>query len=278
MIPKIIHFCWFGGNPLPELAQKCIASWRKYLPDYEIWQWSERPLHENETLRYENENNLFDRVMEFDVEMIPYTAEAYRQKKYAFVSDYARFWILYQHGGLYFDTDVEIIRPLDDIIAKGPFMGFELDSDGENSPLKYAPKYAYSVNLGLGFGVMRSHPFMKMMLDIYNNLSFKIPDGSPYYKTIVSYTTLALIEFGLVNKKGIQELEDLTIYPSEYFAPINVITGRLHTTKNTRTIHHYMASWDEKKRKTVKDYLRHYMPEIVLLLMNKYKRNKYRIQ
>ena len=277
MIPKIIHFCWFGGNPLPELAQKCIASWRKYLPDYEIWQWSERPLHENETLRYENENNLFDRVMEFDVEMIPYTAEAYRQKKYAFVSDYARFWILYHYGGLYFDTDVEIIRPMDDIIEKGAFMGFELDPDGENSPLKYAPKYAFSVALGLGFGVERENRIMKRLLEFYKSLSFEIKELTPYTKTIVAYTTEVLQEFGLQNIKGIQEVCGITIYPSEYFAPINVVTGRLHVTENTRTIHRYMASWDEKKGKSVKDYLRHYMPEPVLMLLNKYKRNKYKL-
>lgn len=106
MIPKIIHYCWFGRNPLPELAQKCIASWKKYLPDYEIKEW--------------NEDN-------FDVNIIPYTAEAYAQKKYAFVSDYARFWILHKYGGIYFDTDVEVIRPIDDIIARGNFMGFETD-------------------------------------------------------------------------------------------------------------------------------------------------------
>ena len=106
MIPKIIHYCWFGRNPLPELAQKCIASWKKYLPDYEIKEW--------------NEDN-------FDVNIIPYTAEAYAMKKYAFVSDYARFWILYRYGGIYFDTDVEVIRPIDDIIAKGNFMGYETD-------------------------------------------------------------------------------------------------------------------------------------------------------
>lgn len=106
MIPKIIHYCWFGRGPLPELAQKCIASWKKYLPDYEIKEW--------------NEDN-------FDVNIIPYTAEAYKAKKYAFVSDYARFWILYQYGGIYFDTDVEVIRPMDDIIERGNFMGFETD-------------------------------------------------------------------------------------------------------------------------------------------------------
>ena len=102
MIPKIIHYCWFGHNPLPESAKKCIESWKKYLPGYEIKEW--------------NESN-------FNVNAIPYTEEAYRLKKYAFVSDYARFWILYHYGGLYFDTDVEVIKRMDDIIERGAFMG-----------------------------------------------------------------------------------------------------------------------------------------------------------
>ena len=111
MIPKIIHYCWFGRNPLPPLAEKCIASWREFLPDYEIKEW--------------NEDN-------FDVNIIPYTADAYNAKKYAFVSDYARFWILYKYGGLYFDTDVEVIKSMDDIVERGPFMGCERYAD--NSP------------------------------------------------------------------------------------------------------------------------------------------------
>jgi len=104
MIPKVIHYCWFGRNSLPPLAVKCLESWKRFFPDYEIKEW--------------NEDN-------FDVNIISYTAEAYRVKKYAFVSDYARFWILYHYGGLYFDTDVEVIKSMDDIIAKGSFMGCE---------------------------------------------------------------------------------------------------------------------------------------------------------
>ena len=104
VIPKIIHYCWFGGKPLPEEAKKCIDSWKKYLPDYEIKEW--------------NESN-------FDINSIAYTAEAYEARKYAFVSDYARYKILYEHGGIYFDTDVEVIAPMDDLLAKGPFMGQE---------------------------------------------------------------------------------------------------------------------------------------------------------
>ena len=205
MIPKKIHYVWFGKGEMNERTKKCIESWKKYLPDYEIKEW--------------NEDN-------FDVNIIPYTAEAYKQKKYAFVSDYARFWILYQYGGIYFDTDVEVIRPMDDIIARGNFMGFEQDPDGENTPGKYAPRYCFDIALGLGFGISKEHLFMLKMLNYYNNLEFNGSDMSPWLKTIVAYTTEVLMEDGLQNVRGIQQVGDITIYPHEYFAPINVITGR----------------------------------------------------
>ena len=137
MIPKVIHYCWFGGNPLPEFAIKCIDSWRKYMPDYEIKEW--------------NESN-------FDVNIIPYTKEAYEAKKYAFVSDYARFWILYHYGGVYFDTDVEVIRPLDEIIERGAFMGCEIDGQD--------PHYGdIAVNPGLGLAVKAGHQVYKAILE-----------------------------------------------------------------------------------------------------------------
>ena len=200
MIPKIIHYCWFGRNPLPPLALECIASWRKFFPDYEIWQWGE---DDNES---GNENRLFDKKMAFDVNTIPYTTEAYAQKKYAFVSDYARFWILYKYGGIYFDTDVEVIKPMDDIISQGAFMGFEVDPDGENSPDKYAPRYAFAVNPGLGFGMEKEHPFLKRMLDKYAAMEYKLPQF-PWGKTIVAYTTEELCELGLKNMQGIQNVQ-----------------------------------------------------------------------
>lgn len=288
MIPKIIHYCWFGGNPLPELAQRCIASWRKYLPDYEIWEWTEdgnsltpKPSPKGEGSRNqketENDNDLFDRRMTFDVNIIPYTAEAYKQKKYAFVSDYARFWIMYKYGGIYFDTDVEVIRPMDDIISRGNFMGFELDPDEENSPGKYAPRYCFAVALGLGFGMMKNHPFIKKMMNMYEVMEFVIPT-LPWGKTIVAYTTEKLMEEGLLNKKGIQQVDDIIVYPHDFFAPINVISGKLHITKNTYTIHWYMGSWDDKKQKSLKDRVRNLIPEWVFFLNNRIKRRMYRIK
>lgn len=257
MIPKIIHYCWFGGKPLPELALRCIESWRKYLPDYEIRQW--------------NEEN-------FDVNMIPFTAEAYRQRKFAFVSDYARFWILYKCGGVYFDTDVEVIRPMDDIIERGCFIGFEVDPDGENSPGMYAPRYSFGVNPGLGTGFSIKHPFLQKMIKLYSSLTFQETTMTPWLKTVVAYTTEALMNEGLKNIKGIQQVGDIIVYPREYFAPINVISGKLHIGISTYTIHHYMGTWNGDKNKTLKKKMRMILPEWVFLWNNRIKRRKYRIR
>lgn len=241
-IPKIIHYCWFGRNPLPPLAIKCIESWKKYLPDYEIKEW--------------NEDN-------FDVNIIPYTAEAYKAKKYAFVSDYARFWILYKYGGLYFDTDVEVIRPMDEIIQRGAFMGFEMDSKDNKCG---------TVNPGLGLGTLPKTNLYAELLKMYDGVHFIIGDGSLNQKTIVEYTTEVLISKGLEIKRGIQFVEGVFIYPSEYFCPRDIVTKRMHITDNTRTIHHYAGSWcDYKKKYSLKNRIRSLLPEIFLLWYNKMK-------
>lgn len=213
MIPKVIHYCWFGRNPLPESAQKCIASWRKFFPNYEIKEW--------------NEDN-------FDVNSIQYTYEAYEAKKYAFVSDYARFWILYNYGGLYFDTDVEVIKPMDDIIERGAFMGIEVLAQNGGGP-QVAPGLGLGVNPGLGL--------YKVLLEKYSTLRFKNEDGSLNQKTIVTYNTEVLQEFGLRPTNEIQEVAGVWIYPADYFNPLDSLTGKLKLTDNTRSIHWYMNSW-----------------------------------
>lgn len=228
MIPKTIHYCWFGRKELPPLAKRCIESWKKYLPDYEIREW--------------NEDN-------FDVNAIKYTAEAYKAKKYAFVSDYARFWILYHHGGVYFDIDVEVIRPLDDIVAKGNFMGCEnIHKDGA-SPM------SMNVAPGLGLGVEPHHHLFQEIMETYKTLSFVNPDGSYNCKTIVAYTTELLCRHGLQNTDEIQYCADFWIYPKDYFAPINVIDGKLNITSNTRTIHHYAQTWVSPFHRTMRNIL-----------------------
>lgn len=249
MIPKIIHYCWFGRNPLPELAQKCIASWKKYLPDYEIKEW--------------NEDN-------FDVNIIPYTAEAYAMKKYAFVSDYARFWILHKYGGIYFDTDVEVIRPIDDIIARGNFMGFETDPNPAKGDASNA-----SVNPGLGLGVAPGLGLIKKMLDYYEDKHFICEANMRNQITVVHICTKVLTENGLQNVEGIQKVDDdIYIYPAEYFCPINVTTGRIHVEKKTRTIHHYAGTWVDKKF-SLKELVKRILPEAwVQSLINWKNRNK----
>lgn len=225
MIPKVIHYCWFGRNPLPQLAVKCIESWKKYLPEYEIKEW--------------NEDN-------FDVNMIPYTREAYEAKKYAFVSDYARFWILYNYGGLYFDTDVEVIKPMDDIIARGPFMGCEKDASDTS---------VASVNPGLGLGVTPGLGLYKELLDLYATLHFKNEDGSLNLKTIVEYTTEMLCNYGLKQINDIQECAGVWVYPKEYFCPISHVHN-IDVTNNTYTIHHYAGTWLPRRKRIKKGIIK----------------------
>ena len=235
MIPKIINYCWFGRNPLPELAQKCIASWRKYLPDYEIKEW--------------NEDN-------FDVNIIPYTSEAYQAKKYAFVSDYARFWILYKFGGIYFDTDVEVIKPMDYIISQGPFMGCEKESGKGVNSLRVAP--------GLGLGMDSGNTILNELLSLYSSIHFTNPDGTFNQKTIVSYTTDILIKNGLKDTSEIQCVAGIYIYPKEYLCPKDYITGKLKITDYTVAIHHYGATWIDFKQKLYFFVSRHISPNLAV--------------
>ncbi|MDR1565629.1 MAG: glycosyl transferase [Oscillospiraceae bacterium] len=219
MIPKKIHYCWFGGKPLPKSAQKCINSWARLMPDYEIIQW--------------NESN-------FDTAMIPYIKDAYAAKNYAYVSDFARFYILYEQGGVYFDTDVELLRSLEGILAKGGFMACELDG-GTPSGIAVAP--------GLGIASEPHSPIYKEIMDLYGGLSFLAPDGSLNNMAVVGNTTNTLKQHGLKDIKGIQEVEGITVYPAEYFNPLEDSTGILRKTANTYAIHWYSKTWIEPKRR-----------------------------
>ena len=223
MIPKKIHYCWFGRNPLPAKAVKCIESWKKYLPKYEIIEW--------------NEDN-------FDVNEIPYTAEAYVAKKYAFVSDYARFKVLYEQGGLYFDTDVEVIAPMDDVIAAGPFMGFELNPDSNS---KQYPCGA--VAAGLGLGATPGMPLYKDILEYYSKTKFTTGLKSV---TVVYHVSELLRAHGLQPIQGIQHVAGISIYPADWFNPFDDGTGRVYRTENTRTIHWYSETWmDDRIRRRI---------------------------
>lgn len=219
MIPKIIHYCWFGHNPLPSSAIKCINSWKTFFPDYEIKEW--------------NEDN-------FDVNIIPYTQEAYEAKKYAFVSDYARFWILYKYGGLYFDTDVEVIKPMDDIVAQGPFMGFEKPNENiKGSIAMPAP--------GLGLLAEQGQPIYKEILNYYDGIHYCDENGVMLPGTVVQHVTKVLEKYGLKTNNEIQVIGGITIYPSDVFCPMDSTTGIIDIKPNTVSIHHYTCSWMDQK-------------------------------
>ncbi|QEK09178.1 glycosyl transferase [Treponema phagedenis] len=217
MIPKIIHYCWFGGHPLPPLGEKCIASWKKFCPDYEIKEW--------------NETN-------YDVHKIPYISQAYDAKKYAFVSDYARFDILYEYGGIYFDTDVEVIRPIDELVHKGAFAGIELPG---------------RIAAGLGLAAKHHDPIYAEILESYRCSNFIKPNGEFDLTTVVTRVTDILKKYGFSDENQIQTVAGITIYPIDFFCPKNYGTEEIIITKNTYSIHHYSASWCSDNLKRLAD-------------------------
>ncbi len=213
MIPRIIHYCWFGGNPLPQSAQRCIASWRKFMPDCEIREW--------------NEQN-------FDVNAHPYTRAAYAAGKYAFVSDFARYKILEKWGGIYFDTDVEMVASIDDLIMLGAFMGLE---DAQPP----------TVSSGLVMAVEAHHPITQEMLDFYDAQVKEDTTAMLNTGIVVSGMTEIFIRHGFVRENRYQEVAGISLYPSEYFDPMDNATGRIKQTPNTRTIHRYDRTWSAQK-------------------------------
>ena len=206
MIPKFIHYCWFGGNPLPEDAKKCLASWKKHCPEYEIIEW--------------NESN-------FDVNSNCYIKEAYEAKKYAFVTDYVRLFVMYEYGGIYMDTDVELVKNLDDFLKNHAFSGFE----SSNS---------------IPTGIMASEKHFKLFGDLlkyYENKHFLNDDGS--YDTTTNTVTITQMckKYGLVLNNKYQVIDGFALYPNDYFCPLENETGVLKKTENTVAIHWFAKTW-----------------------------------
>ncbi|MDR1753718.1 MAG: glycosyl transferase [Eubacterium sp.] len=206
-IPKIIHYCWFGGNPIPEKYKRYMESWKKFCPGYDIMEWNER---------------------NYDIMQNKYICEAYKSKKWGFVTDFVRLDVVYQNGGIYFDTDVELIKPLDTLLSNKAFMGFE---DGEH------------VNTGLGFGAEKNLGIIRELRDHYLNIKFLNEDGTYNLTVCPVHQTNCLLKHGLVQNNAKQIVEGIAIYPSEYFSPKRWDTGKTRITANTFSIHHFSASW-----------------------------------
>lgn len=204
-IPKKIHFFWFGGNPIPELESKCIDSWKKYCPDYEIIKW--------------DENN-------YDIGKNKYMQQAYEKKKWGFVPDYARLDVIYQHGGIYLDTDVEVVRGFDELLGLSGFAGFE------------SKRY---VALGLGFGAAQGNEMIKKLRDDYESREFLLSDEQLNLTPSPVFQTEVLLAQGLKLNNRFQQVGDMTILPAECFSPDNNMIP--HITENTFSIHHFSGSW-----------------------------------
>lgn len=218
-IPRIIHYCWFGKNPKPVLAKKCIKSWKKYCPSYEVIEW--------------NEDN-------FNIEDCPlYVKQAFEAKKWAFVTDYVRLKVVYEYGGIYLDTDVEIVKTFDNLLQESAFFGFE---------------YGKYVATGLGFGAEKEHEILYEMMQAYEEISF-IQSGGTFDLTACPVrNTEVLIKRGLKLNNTKQKISNCLILPSEYLCPYDGRTKELKITENTISIHWYSGSWLPIEERKTKDY------------------------
>lgn len=215
-IPKILHYCWFGNNKYPKDVKKYMESWRKYFPDYKIIRWDES---------------------NFDINCCQYVKDAYKEKKWAFVTDYVRLYALVKYGGIYLDTDVEILKPLDLFLKYDAFSSFQPNPDN-----------TYTITTGI-MGCKKGFLFFDEILSDYNDLSFYKEDGTLNDTPNVEYITNICIKYGLKLNNKHQSIKGLEIFNNEYFCPKNWKTRKLDLTSNTYTIHHFKGSWIPKRQR-----------------------------
>lgn len=213
-IPKVIHYCWLSGEKYPELVQKCISSWKEKLPDYEIKLW--------------DTNN-------FNVNICRYTKEAFQAKKYAFVSDYVRLYALYHDGGIYLDSDIEVLRSFDDLLDDKAFTGFE------NS-------HAIAAWI---FGSEKGNPLFKEFLEYYVDRPFILADGTYDLTPNPVPITEICKQHGLMLNGKEQKIDCINIYPVDFFSPYSRVDGKLNITDNTYCVHYYNGEWIPERKKKI---------------------------
>ena len=210
-IPKIIHYCWFSDPPnYPDDILACLDSWKRFLPDYEIKLWNAK---------------------NFDVSICPYVQEAYNSRKFTFASDYVRLWALYHFGGVYLDSDIEVLKSLDPLLENEAFTGFETN--------EHIAAWI--------FGSVKGNPLFQELMDYYHDRHFIMNDNTYDMTPNPVPVTRILKEHGLRLDNTLQKLENITVYPVEYFSPKDPATRQLTLTSNTYTIHHFAGSWLPEK-------------------------------
>ena len=217
MIPKIIHYCWFGDKKKSKLVLKCIESWHKYCPDYEFYEW--------------NENS-------FPIDKYPYAKYCFSIKNYAFLSDFVRLLVVYENGGIYLDTDVEVIKSLNGLLENTAYFGLETKD---------------YINTGLGFGAEKGARIIKEMIDEYMNRSSN-NTGDYLLEKCTLMNTRVIERYGFQKNGNQQYILEASILPIDYFNPYDDPTGILKITDNTYSIHWYSKSW-MKKRKVIRSWL-----------------------
>lgn len=225
LIPKKINYCWFSGKEMPDYLKRCVETWHRHCPDYEIVRWDEH---------------------NYDVNSNRYMRQAYESEKWGFVPDIARLDILYQYGGIYLDTDVELLKSLDELLCLPGFAGVE--------------KWG-NINLGGCSGCVAGHPVIKKILDFRINEPFVYPDGTLNTTTCGYYETKPLMELGFKPNNTVQQIQDFTVFSSDYFQPYDYMSGKVSLTQNTFSIHHFNGGWLDKehmaeREETQKQYRR----------------------
>ena len=214
MIPKKIHYCWFGRGPKPKLAEKCIESWKKYCPGYEIKEWNE----DNFNLHYND-----------------YVWEAYEAKKWAFITDVVRLYALVNEGGIYMDTDVEVLKPLDSLLLYEAVSGFESETQ-----------------IPTGLMASQDHqPLFEELLNDYLNVHFRMPDGTLDLTTNVVRITNTCLKYGFIPNNKKQTINGFTLLPKDFLGPKSGESGKINLTENTLVIHHFDGSWVPAKTKRI---------------------------
>ena len=213
LIPKVINYCWFSGRKMPDYLKRCIDSWSRICPDYEIKRWDES---------------------NYDVNKNEYMRQAYEEGKWGFVPDYARLDILYNYGGFYIDTDVELLKSLEPLRKQGAFCGVE--------------KWG-NVNMGGCSGAIPHHRMIKRLLNYREDAMFRCEDGSLNPDTCGVYETAPFIAMGMSTDNTCQRINGMTVFSSEYFQPYDYMSGENVITENTFSIHHFNGGWLDDSQK-----------------------------